>query len=333
MAVIIPCYNQGQFLLEAIGSVRAQTYAQVGCVVVDDGSTVPETLEIIDQVETDGIQVVRQPNGGLAAARDAGIRATDAPFFVPLDADDRLHPRFIERLLPPLLADATLGYCYSWVQLFGAERRLWKCRPFDPYRLLLNNLSSATAVVRREVFDRAGGYQTDMTHGFEDWDFWLALVAAGYRGQLVPEALFSYRRHPGGSMLDRTLDRREEMVRTMLRHHCDLFARYLRWPEAGFTAAPDPEDELYERLQAAVELERVELSRSWRLLRRLRLAPGAAPMDAGAAGPREHLGRVQSSLAWRALAAIKRTRVYQRYARRCHGPDFLGAELCSTSRT
>src|SRR5690606_6447363 len=108
------------------------------------------------------------------------VRASGAPYFVALDADDKLDPRFIERLLPPLLADPACGYGYSHVRFFGAQHGGWECPPYDPRRLLIENLSVATALVRRRAFDEVGGYSPDMIYGFEDWDFWIALLGLGY---------------------------------------------------------------------------------------------------------------------------------------------------------
>ncbi|RMF70692.1 MAG: glycosyltransferase, partial [Planctomycetota bacterium] len=180
VAVVIPCYNHGAFLREAIESVRAQSYDRVECVVVNDGSTDPATLKALAEAEREGARVIHQENAGLAAARNAGVRATDASFFAPLDADDRIEPEFVESLLQPLLDEPALGYCYSHVRFFGDASGGWECPPYDPRKLLIENVSTATAVVRRRAFDEVGGYQPDMIYGFEDWDFWIALLGAGY---------------------------------------------------------------------------------------------------------------------------------------------------------
>ncbi|MCZ6815831.1 MAG: glycosyltransferase, partial [Planctomycetota bacterium] len=223
VAIVVPCYNHGQFLPETLESVRNQTYPNVECVVVDDGSTDPATLDALRQAESQGVRVIRQENSGLAAARNAGVRKTDSPFFVPLDADDRIAPDFVAKLLPALLEDASLGYSYSHVTYFGSADGTWACPEYDPRRLLVENLCVATAVVRRAAFDEAGGYQTDMSHGFEDWDFWLALLVSGFRGRCTPEPLFNYRKHAGGSMLSETQKHRRDMVQTMIGHHRALF--------------------------------------------------------------------------------------------------------------
>jgi len=191
VAVVIPCWNHGAFLPEAAASARDQVYSHVECVIVDDGSTDPNTREVLENMRRTGFPVIAQARQGLAAARNTGVRATKAPYFVPLDADDRLAPDFISRLLPALLENPSLGYCYSHVSFFGAAAGLWKCPGYHPRKLLIENLSAATAVIRRSAFDRVGGYSPDMIHGFEAWDFWLALLSAGYHGKCVPSRFFS----------------------------------------------------------------------------------------------------------------------------------------------
>lgn len=339
-AVVIPCYNHGRFLPEALASVRDQRYPHVECVVVDDGSTEPQTLRVLGQVRDSGVRVIRQDNQGLAAARNTGVLATDVPFFVPLDADDRLDPNFIAKLLPKLVADPTLGYCYSHAQFFGDSAGRWECPPYDPQRLLVENLSVATAVVRRAAYDQAGGYSRDMVYGFEDWDFWIALLSLGYAGCCVPELLFHYRKHASGSMLSETQKRRAEMVHKMIEHHRPLFALSL---EASLTskdalffqahtdawrlrqrvvqvraaapgdaadsvlAAPSTvDDQLYQVLLAKAELDHIENSRFWRLSQRLKHGAVGQILF----GPAPALPPSDENVQAR-LAALKASRTYR----------------------
>lgn len=353
VAVVIPCYNHGCFLPDAITSVKAQDYPHVECVVVDDGSEQEETRQALHRAQKEGTRVIRQSNQGLSAARNAGVRATSAPFFVPLDADDRIAPQFISKLLPPLRADPTLGYCYSHAELFGAAQGVWASPTYDPQRLLVENLSVATAVVRRVAFDEAGGYGRDMVHGFEDWDFWLALLSLGYHGRCVPEPLFEYRKHAGGSMLDRTQQHRAEMIRRMIEHHRSLFALSLevslaRKDSMFFEAHMDAvrlresivrrgeaaprstvDDALYQSLLARAELDYIENSRLWRWARRVgRTSLGRAIVGTTQTPPADRddpcrrVAWIKASRAYRVIQWVKRTPAYKWYGRRRHGPDF-----------
>lgn len=356
VAVVIPCYNHGAYIRETLESVRAQDWPAVETVVVDDGSTDEKTVRVLDELRGEGWNVIRQENQGLSAARNTGVRATDAPFFIALDADDRIEPEFIRTLIGPLLKDGSLGYSYSHVRFFGAAGGVWQCPAYDPRKLLVENLSVATAVVRRAAFDLVGGYSRDMVHGFEDWDFWLALLSAGFHGHCTPQPLFGYRKHPPGkSMLDKTQRHRAEMVQKMVEHHRDLFASMLevsmtdkdamffhahmeaarlRETAAGAGTAGGPGDSaLYQALEAQAELDYIENSNTWKTVQRIkrnrvyrwlaRLRYGAGwDQVAAHEGPIERLARIKVSRFYRLIQAVKRTSLYQWHARRKYGPDF-----------
>ena len=91
VAVVIPCHDDGPTLEEAVASVLEQDVA-AEVIVVDDGSTDPSTHALLDRLTAAGVRVLRQDNRGPGPARMAGMRATQAEYALPLDADDRLMP-------------------------------------------------------------------------------------------------------------------------------------------------------------------------------------------------------------------------------------------------
>lgn len=313
VAVVIPCFNHGRYVGEALASVRAQTWPRVEPVIVDDGSTDPETIRVLDGLATRGVRVIRQENGGLAAARNTGVRATDAPFYVPLDADDIIDPTFVETLIAPLLEDPTLGYSYCHAAYFGdgaPNNDVWPCPAYDPATLLVANLSTATAVVRRAAFDLAGGYAEDMRGGMEDWDFWIALLAVGYRGRCTPRPLFRYRKHAGGSMLTETQKRRRELYHRIVSHHRHLFALNLE-------NATAEKDIMFfrshmEAWQTRVELERVLGGGVTRVAANGHMSAAAPEVVVRARAELEELLR---SRAWRMVQRVRGSVVYRAYAR------------------
>lgn len=227
VAVVIPCYRYAHLLAEAVASVVAQTWRDLHIVLVDDGSpddTAAVAAALIAKYPQRRIDLVRQPNQGLAAARNAGVRATRSPFVLPLDADDRLAPHAIERLVQALELGAG-DVATPLGRTFGDEDRRLVTLPATRSRLLAGNCLVYCSLYRRELFERIGGYGGNLRAGYEDWDFWLSAHEAGARFVHVPEELFLYRRH--GTTMLATADRQAMLLRaTVVCNHPRLYARW-----------------------------------------------------------------------------------------------------------
>jgi GT2 family glycosyltransferase len=193
VTVVIPCFGYGRFLGEAVESALGQAGGAPRVVVVDDGSTDAETLRALDELPP-GVEVLRQANAGVAAARNAGAAAADTPLLLMLDADDRLRPRALATLRAPLEAEPALGFAYGDAQFFGAWSGRLAFPDFDGYRLLYRSIVTATSLIRREAFEAVGGFDESLP-GYEDWDLYLGALEHGWRGRRVPEVVLDYRRH------------------------------------------------------------------------------------------------------------------------------------------
>lgn len=220
VSVIIPCFNYGAYLNEAIASVDGQTLGNVELIVVDDGSTDLLTRQVLWQLAESrpDIRVVSQPNAGLPAARNTGIRHARGKYISCLDADDLFEATYLEKAVAVLECRPDVGLAYSWVQLFGDEQTVWHTQPFDPRALLLRNFVAVSAVFRREHWVTVGGYNEKMTIGYEDWDFWLRVSATGCSGVVIPEPLLRHRRH-GHTMTHRARTQHGELARAIREQH------------------------------------------------------------------------------------------------------------------
>lgn len=194
VAVIVPCFDLGRYLPEALASVAAQTYRDFEVVVVDDGSTEAVTLQALDDAERAGARVIRSENRGLSAARNLGIRSTSSPLVTCLDADDRVLPTFLEKSVAALESRADIAFASHWLRTFGDEHTEWRPERCDLSALVDINTVNGAAMMRRECFDAVGGFDEEMRDGCEDWDFWLSVVEAGFAGAIIPEVLYEYRR-------------------------------------------------------------------------------------------------------------------------------------------
>lgn len=162
---------------EAVASALAQTYTHLDVILVDDGSTDPETLRTLDALaEDDRTTLVRQENQGLSAARNAGIRASTADLILPLDADDLIDAVYVEEAVAILAKSPEVRLVYCRADLFGSETGPWSLQDFSWPVILVHNLIFASCVYRREDWEAVGGYDSSFVHGREDHDFILKLL-------------------------------------------------------------------------------------------------------------------------------------------------------------
>jgi hypothetical protein len=225
VSVIIPAFNAARTLPSTLESLFAQTMGNFEAVLVDDGST-DSTFDIAAAFarRDPRLKVIRQPNGGLADARNAAIRHSHAPLIAALDADDVWHPTFLEKLSAALErggGDAVLAYANArTIDLNG--RVLDNLPSYDQsgrafhQLLMIDFIGNGSAIMfRRDVAVQVGAYERRLQHEFgaqgcEDWLLALRLAALGPI-VAVREFLVGYRSVPGAMSKDRTRMRRSRL--------------------------------------------------------------------------------------------------------------------------
>lgn len=195
LSVIIPCYDDGDYLIDAVASVERNAPADTELIVVDDGSTQPRTRQVFAALRKAGRRVIEGPHSGLSAARNVGIEASAGDYFLPLDADNRLLPGFAAEAVALLDADPAAGVVYGDRHEFGARTRDVSVPELDLPAMLWSNYIDACAVVRRAVWSDVGGYDIAFNE-WEDWDFWLGAAGRGWRFLHLPKTTFEYRIRP-----------------------------------------------------------------------------------------------------------------------------------------
>jgi Glycosyl transferase family 2 len=226
--VVIPCFNHGALVRDAVASALAQTDARVEVVVVDDGSDDGRSPAACDTCAGPLVTVLHQPNGGLSAARNAGAAGAATDYLAFLDADDVLLPDFARDLAAALEAERAAGrddvsHAYGFEQVTGLHEYVWRCPPWDPVRMLVANLHPVTALIRRDVFERIGGFDESLRDGHEDWELWIRCIGLGYRGVRVEKPVFVWRRFSEKTLLHTALDAHGENVRKIMTRHADLY--------------------------------------------------------------------------------------------------------------
>lgn len=192
ISVIIPCYNMGLYLHEAVESVLAQTFPQIEVLILDDGSSDEFTRLLLEHFERPKTRIIHQNNRGLPAARNAGIRQARGRYICCLDADDRLRPAFLERAFAILETQTEVGFVTSHYQTFDGSDEVFRYESCGFPEMLVKNQAMVPALFRREAWERTGGYCETLS-GLQDWDFWISILELGYRGVMIPEVLFEYR--------------------------------------------------------------------------------------------------------------------------------------------
>ena len=196
LSVVIPFFNSQATLGETLGSLAAQSFRDFEIIVVDDGSTAPEAQGCLAALPS-GITVLRQPNRGLPAARNAGIAAARGEFILPLDSDDMLAPSALTQLVAALATHRDADLAFSWTRRFGEEDGISQMA-LNPFEQLIVNEAPYCMLMRRALIGRAGGYDETMRDGYEDWEFNIRLVGLRVRAIVLGEPLFLYRvRHTG----------------------------------------------------------------------------------------------------------------------------------------
>lgn len=194
VSIIIPCYNQGFYILETLESLKKCDSSQFETIIVNDGSKDQSTIEILSNLKKEGFNVIFQENKGLAAARNTGIQNSSGEFILPLDSDNLIRPDFIGKALKMMDSDKSIGVVYSNAQFFGTKSGTWKPGPFNMQKLMITNYIDACALIRRKVLEEVGQYDTGMTYmGWEDWDLWLRICFANYKFHYIDETLWDYR--------------------------------------------------------------------------------------------------------------------------------------------
>ncbi|MBV9019456.1 MAG: glycosyltransferase [Ktedonobacteraceae bacterium] len=226
VSVIVPLYNQGRYVQEAIDSVKASTYNNVEIIVVNDGSTDEETHEVFDGLE--GVMKVRKPNGGLSSARNAGIAVSSGQFIMPLDADDKIHHLYIEKAVRALLNNSELAYVTCYSRNFGAFESVHPPIGYVPDLMLFMNTSGRSMnLYRKEALKKVNGYDEEMI-SYEDWDLLLSLHEKGFIGDVLPIEMSYYRRHSDSMVYTITNSKRSEIIQYMLCKHHQLLEKHCR---------------------------------------------------------------------------------------------------------
>ena len=227
-SVIIPCYNHGRFLPDAVTSLAAQDVPGLETIIVDDGST-DDTCGVASGLISEYPQlaatVIRQDNRGPAAARNTGIALAHGEWIVTLDSDDILAEGFLAEAARAVTEHPETNAFTGAYREFGARESDWKLTRFDPERLKSRGNILNCSPFRKALWQKVGGFDPSNPLGGEDWHFWLKCLQQGLRMLCLPIPMLYYRQHENAG---RDLTRRRHSIDFDAMHLCmmpELYAK------------------------------------------------------------------------------------------------------------
>lgn len=234
VSVIVPCFNQGCFLSEALDSIISQTYTNWECIVINDGST--DNTESVGKkycLNDSRIKYIYQRNQGVIAARNNAIKESSGEIILPLDADDKVAPVYMEKAVQYLQQHKNCKVVYGKGWLIGKENGPFKLPEFSFEGLLRDNCIFNSAFYRRRDFDAVGGYNPNMAKGYEDWNLWISLLEDGGYAHQLDDVVYYYRiqslsRTTGADQneVELKLQIIENHQKAYLQHYMSLYDKY-----------------------------------------------------------------------------------------------------------
>ena len=225
-SIVIPVYNDGEYLMDALASVERSLAPLPNIIIVNDGSTDSYTLDLLLQLEKDGYQIIHQENQGLSAARNNAIALAKTDYVALLDADNKLDPTYIQEATKVLQYNPKIGIVYAKARVFGSTKHFRQNLAFDADRLLAGNYIDACTVIRKKAWKDIGGFDTQIPEklGYEDWEFWLSAHAKGWQFHYIDKFLFDYRTKEN-SMAERCNipENRAKLIEYVTKKHTALY--------------------------------------------------------------------------------------------------------------
>lgn len=200
VSIIIPCYNDAQYIEQSVQSALDQTYPYKEIIVVDDGSNA-ETKAVLKKIESKITRLITQENQGQSTARNVGIQAANGDFILVLDSDDYFEPSFCEEAVAILQSNLDTKIVTSHLRRFTDDKTLDLFVPSggDISVFVLHNGATGSAMFRKSDALIVGGYDQQMRKGFEDWEFYIRLLADGGYAHVIPKVYLNYRIRPNST--------------------------------------------------------------------------------------------------------------------------------------
>lgn len=228
VSVVIPCYNDKDYINETVQAVLDQTFQDFDIVIVDDGSN-QETKNVLATIKNEKVTIINQENKGLSAARNTGFKVAKGVYVLAIDSDDTLDVSFLEKAVVILDKNEKIGAVSSHCTIFVGNHKIidyHKPKGGGVSNFLFDNNSVSFALIRKASWEIVGGYDEKMINGFEDWEFWIAMTKTGFEVFMIPEFLFHYRQKDKSMSKDSKMNFRESNLNYIYKKHQDLYGSH-----------------------------------------------------------------------------------------------------------
>jgi glycosyltransferase involved in cell wall biosynthesis len=213
ITVVIPSYNHGKYLQDAVESVENSGFQNYEIIIVDDGSTDSSSTKVAQEFKNKGYNVILQNNQGVAASRNNAIRIAKGEFIIPLDADNRLLKPYFFEGLKILEQNPEIGVVYGDAQVIGEKSGTWVNHQMQLEEIIFENYIDNCTIIRKSAWESIGGYDEKAPfHTREDWYFWLGLIGKGWKFHHLNEFCFEYRFLADSKVRSRFADPKNRLV-------------------------------------------------------------------------------------------------------------------------
>ena len=221
----ITAFNERKWLLEAWESVQNQTDSRWEAIMILDGGATKKTINYFNSINHPQLTKIKfTENVGPYLARTKAIQYAKTNWYFHLDGDDKLPENSIYRLLKKIEANPDVDFIYGQTIHFNKKNRkvvpsFWDLELLPKFLTIL-----ATSPFKTEIFDNLDGYSKDLVRGGADWDFWIGVAEAGYKGLNIDDIIYERRQHKNnvGSNWPYT---REFVAKTMIKRHPEFFKK------------------------------------------------------------------------------------------------------------
>ncbi len=195
VSIIIPCYNDAQYIEQSINSALNQTYSNKELIVVDDGSNA-ETKAILNKLVPQITKLITQENQGQSRARNVGIKEAKGDYILLLDSDDFFESSFCEKAIAVFLKkkEIKIVTCQASLIFEDGSKVVYIPKGGSISNFIFSNSALGTSMFKKADWKVCGGYDEKMRNGFEDWEFFIRLLKSGGMAEVIKEPLYNYRK-------------------------------------------------------------------------------------------------------------------------------------------